>query len=181
MNDESEMTFYYNGQHYALYKDSFNSLVEGHYLNDIIVEFFVKWMIGKDKNVYVMNSHCLNACAQGKFIRDLTDCELIFSTIFGDNHWSLLVYFHPNREDGFVAHFDSLHIHNTDWAENKVNAFLQKHTTLKNLRTQRKCFHFSKQTNNTDCGVFVCLYGIKIYELYKKWVFSQLLPNSDHC
>jgi sentrin-specific protease 1 len=155
--------------HYTLYHDDLDTLSPHQWLNDQIINAYMKLLM-----THIDNGHGLHiastffytklkrsgfrACLRWFKNVDVCAVEMILIPVHLGNHWSLVSFDVLKQK---ITYYDSLDIYN----ENCIQILKQFFTKLfikhnkKPCKSWKCCYrpkNIPKQANSSDCGVFIC-------------------------
>ncbi|KAJ1947576.1 hypothetical protein GGF37_000341 [Kickxella alabastrina] len=191
----------------TLSQDDIEALQPGKWVTDDVIDFYFrslkhKYFRDNKKYVYIpvnianlLTERAVDS--NPKYLKDLTEdansldfetqclrkpknIRVAFLPIFGDGHWSLLVYRNQKNKLPEFLHFnsylDSTRANHTQCARtaliNLLYVFRENDPDMEISKESYKLVvkNCPQQTNGNDCGVFVCMYA---------YILSSRLAKSE--
>lgn len=147
------------------------------WLNDNIINFYLELIVDRSRtnpglpSIYAMNTFFVHQFIQfgypavkswtRRLKPDIFTYDMILVPIHAANHWRLGIV-HPAQE--IIEHYDSLGSDGSDILPHLLQYIKseyedKKKTTLNTDSWTTKSSTTPRQTNNIDCGIFICSYA----------------------
>ena len=178
-SDQSSLDLFNNGSGlvfkglgFNIYQEDILSLSGENMLNDVIVNYYLKFLINKSgkKGFVSLESFYFDKILQNnltslndwltKDLDEIVDRKTILLPICHNDHWRLLVIDFENRT---ISYFDSLALGHKIYFEHarllisKIYELKLSGIVVSNNWNEIVVKGIPKQSNSYDCGVFVCM------------------------